>query len=198
MERALADELLAMAAEDLRVREKLEKDGSLYQGYHSTMRAVHERNADRVAQIVVERGWPGPDKVGAEAAQAAWLIVQHAISRPAVMRAMLPVLAAAGDVPRWQAAMLEDRIRVLEGRRQRFGCAFDFDEHGEMSPLPIEEPEHVERYRAEVGLPPLSEKIAEHRRWAEREPRPDYAAKRAEADAFAREVGWRQDGRDEG
>ena len=86
---------------------------------------------------------------------------------------------------------MEDRIRVFEGRKQRFGTAFDWDEHGEMSPLPIEEPEEVDRYRAEVGLPPLAETVAEKRRWAEREPRPDFEAKRAEADAFAREVGWR-------
>jgi hypothetical protein len=179
MDRPLADELIAMAAEDLRVRERLAKDGSLYEGYHPEMRAVHERNADRLSAIVAAHGWPGPTLVGQEAAQAAWLVVQHAISRPGLMRGVLPVLASADDVPRWQAAMLEDRIRVFEGRKQRFGCAFDFDEHGEMSPLPIEEPEHVDRYRAEVGLPPVGETSAEHRRLAEREPRPDFHANRA-------------------
>jgi hypothetical protein len=191
MNRALADELIAMAREDLRVRERLDRDGSLYQGYHPQMRAVHERNADRLAEIIAERGWPGPDVVGAEAAQAAWLVAQHAISRPALMRAVLPMLTATSGVPRAEAARMEDRIRVFEGRKQRFGTAFDFDEHGDMSPLPIEEPEHVDRYRAEAGLPPLAETIAENRRWAEREPRPDYHAKKAEADAFARQVGWR-------
>jgi len=191
MDNRLADELIAMAAEDLHVREKLEKDGSLYEGYNPAMRAVHERNADRLQEIIAGHGWPGPELVGEEAAKAAWLVVQHAISRPALMRGVLPLLDEASGVPRWQAAMLEDRIRVFEGRKQRFGCAFDFDRHGEMSPLPIEEPENVDRYRAEAGLPPLSETTAEHRRWAEREPRPDYHAKRAEADAFAREVGWR-------
>jgi hypothetical protein len=191
MDRALADELIAMAAQDLRVRERLAKDGSLYEGYHPKMRTVHEHNADRLVSIIAERGWPGPELVGAEAAHAAWLVAQHAISRPALMRSVLPLLTATSGVPRTDAARMEDRIRVFEGRKQRFGTAFDWDEHGEMSPLPIEEPDQVDRYRAEAGLPPLAETIAENRRWAEREPRPDYETQRAEADTFAREVGWR-------
>ncbi len=191
MDKVLADELIAMAAEDLRVRERLAKDGSLYEGYHPQMRTVHERNADRLAEIVAEQGWPGPDLVGAEAAHAAWLVAQHAISRPALMRSVLPLLTATSGVPPAQAAMMEDRICVFEGRKQRYGTAFDWDEQGEMSPHPIEEPDEVDRYRAEMGLRPLAEVTAEHRQWAEREPRPDYAAKRAEAEAFAREVGWR-------
>jgi hypothetical protein len=192
MKRALADELLAMAAEDLRVREQLAKDGSLYDGYHPKMRAVHEGNADRLAAIITEHGWPGPGLVGAEASHAAWLVAQHAISRPALLRSVLPLLTETSGVPRADAARMEDRIRVFEGRKQRFGTAFDWDEHGEMSPLPLEEPEQVDRYRAEAGLPPLAETIAENRRWAEREPRPtDLARRNAEADAFAREVGWR-------
>jgi len=192
MDRALAEELLAMAAADLHVRERLARDGSLFEGYHPKMRAVHERNANRLAAVIAEHGWPGPDLVGAEAAQAAWLVVQHAISHPELVRGTLAILTDASGVPRWQTAMLEDRIRIFEGRKQRFGTAFDWDENGEMSPHPIEEPEQVDHRRAEVGLPPLMEVTAEHRRQSEREPKPtDLAARRAEAEAFAREVGWR-------
>ena len=192
MDQALADELLAMAAEDLRVREQLERDGSLYEGYHPTMRSVHERNAERLAEIIAGCGWPDPLLVGAEASHAAWLVAQHAISRPALMRGVLPLLTKASGVPRSEAARMEDRIRVFEGRKQRFGTAYDWDEHGEMSPLPIEEPDLVDRRRAEVGLSPLAQVTAEFRRQAEREPRPaDLRARNAEAEAFAREVGWR-------
>jgi hypothetical protein len=45
----LKTELLSMAAEDLRVREELARDGSLFEGYHPRMRAVHERNAAGLA-----------------------------------------------------------------------------------------------------------------------------------------------------
>jgi hypothetical protein len=190
MDRALADELIAMAREDLHVRERLAKDGSLFQGYHPQMRAVHERNADRLAEILAEHGWPGHALVGAEGTHAAWLVAQHAISRPALMRAVLPMLTEASGVPRAEAARMEDRIRVFEGRKQRFGTQFDWDEAGEMNPEPMEEPEKVASYRAEVGLPPLARTIAEQR--AQGEPRPsDWARRQAEAEAFMREVGWR-------
>jgi hypothetical protein len=192
MDRALAEELLAMAREDLRVRERLARDGTLYDGYHRRMRAVHERNADRLAEVISVYGWPGPALVGAEASRAAWLVAQHAISRPALMRAVLPLLTKTSGIPRSEAAMMEDRIRVFEGRKQRFGTAFDWDDDGEMSPLPLEEPDKVDRYRAEVGLPPLAQVVSDHRRQAEREPKPaDPAARKAEAEAFVREVGWR-------
>lgn len=190
---ALAEELLAMTAEDAATRERLATDGSLFHGYHPEMRAVHERNADRLAAIVAEYGWPGPALVGRAAADAAWLVAQHAISRPALMRAVLELLRRsdhAGAAEPWQLAMLEDRIRVFEGRRQRFGTEFDWDDKGELSPKPIEEPARVDAYRAGAGLPPLAQAIAEHR--ARGESRPGDAAKReAEAAEFARQVGWR-------
>ncbi|MGY4768705.1 hypothetical protein ACXC9Q_17480 [Kribbella sp. CWNU-51] len=43
----LAQELLAMAAEDEAVRAELVADGSLFEGYHSRMAEVHRRNAER-------------------------------------------------------------------------------------------------------------------------------------------------------
>ena len=45
--------------EDHRVRAELAADGSLFDGYHPRMRAVHEANAERLAAILSERGWPG-------------------------------------------------------------------------------------------------------------------------------------------
>src|SRR5215470_16050186 len=121
---ALSAELLSMAAEDVRVREELASDGSLFEGYHPRMREVHERNAARLLAVVQEHGWPGRSSVGERAAQAAWLILQHAIGNPSLQRNGLSVLkraAAAGEVPLVQVAMLEDRIRSNEGRRQLYG-----------------------------------------------------------------------------
>lgn len=42
---ALKTELLAMAADDLRMRDPLIAEGSLFAGYHPRIREVHERNA---------------------------------------------------------------------------------------------------------------------------------------------------------
>ena len=53
-----------MAAADLALRAEFVADGSLFDGYHPAMRALHEANADRLAAIIAAHGWPGPDLVG--------------------------------------------------------------------------------------------------------------------------------------
>jgi hypothetical protein len=108
---------------------------------------------------------------------------------------LLQEAAARGDVPPVEVAMLDDRIRCFEGRPQRYGTQFDWDEHGRISPLPIEDIEHVDERRAAVGLNPLEERIRQVRAdiaEAHEAVPPDYAARRREMEAWARAVGWRQ------
>ena len=193
--REIADELTAMAEEDQRVRGELLAEGVLFDGYQPRMAAVHHRNAERLAAIMTEIGWPGRSVVGREAADAAWLVLQHAIGDPPVMRRGLGLLRMlpSGEVDPIQVAMLEDRVRTLSGLPQVYGTQFDWDERGEMQPRPIEDAGHVDARRAAVGLPPLAEKLREIRdalaRAGETIP-PDAAARRREIDAWERSVGW--------
>ncbi|HZB27509.1 MAG TPA: DUF6624 domain-containing protein [Gemmatimonadales bacterium] len=191
------DELLAMSAEDVRVRSELAADGSLFHGYHPRMRAVHDTNASRLTTILDAHGWPGERQVGRDGALAAWLIVQHAIGHPALQRRALELLQAAvrhGDAPPLHAAMLEDRIRVFEGRHQLYGTQFDWDSTGQLSPLPIEDPTEVGARRRALGLEPLEQQVKDVRAAAAREgerPPADWAAHQREIEAWYREVGWR-------
>ena len=195
MDEALRTRLLAWIGRDEAMRSRLAADGSLFEGYHPEMQAVHDAHAAELETILAERGWPTRTMVGADGAEAAWLIVQHAIARPDLLRRALPLLEAAaarGDIPAWQPAYLSDRIRTFEGRPQLYGTQFDWDEQGEMSPLPIEDPAGVDARRARIGLPPLAEAIARHRRQSEREPRAeDLNARQREMDEWAVRVGWR-------
>ena len=109
---------------DLTVRAELAEDGTLFGGYHPRMAAIHDENAARLRQIISDVGWPTEDLVGADGAHAAWLIAQHAINHPTLMRESRELLRAAGEqgsVPRWQFEYIDDRINVFEGREQRFG-----------------------------------------------------------------------------
>ena len=66
-------------------------------------------------------------------AEAAWLVLQHAIDSPELQRKYLSILknaAEAGEVTAAQVAYLEDRIRVFKGRPQRFGTQFAWDRNG--------------------------------------------------------------------
>jgi hypothetical protein len=163
MNRGLADELIAMAALDRKVRDELAASGALYEGYHPRMAAVHETNASRLKAIIAEIGWPTERLVGEQAADAAWLIAQHAISQPEFQRSCLKLLAEAAReqlIPRWQPAMLEDRIRVFEGRPQVYGTQLEPDAHGNLRPHAIEDPQSVDERRRAVGLEPLAEILA--------------------------------------
>jgi Family of unknown function (DUF6624) len=194
----IRSELLALVEEDQRVRDELVAEGSLFDGYHPRMRAVHEANAERLASILNQRGWPGERRVGPDGANAAWLIVQHAIGRPAFQREALEALrlaAARGEVPALQPAMLEDRIRTLEGGLQRYGTQFDWDESGELNPLPVEDPDGVDERRRAIGLGPLDQSIRAQRQAATAEgerPPGDWHARRRDMEEWLREVGWRR------
>jgi hypothetical protein len=192
----LAAELIAMAEEDQRVRAELLAEGILFEGYQPRMAEVHHRNALRLAAIMYDVGWPGRSVVGTRAADAAWLVLQHAIGDPAVMRRgleLVRVAATTGDVDPIQVAMLEDRIRTFSGLPQRYGTQFDWDEDGVMNPRPIEDAEHVDERRRAIGLPPLAEKLAEVREATKSDAGFDpaeAARRRREIDEWERSVGW--------
>lgn len=187
-----------MEAEDLRVREELARGGALFDGYHPRMREIHERNAARLQVLMELHGWPGRSRVGEEAAAAAWLILQHAIGNPPLQRRGLELMkgaAASGDVSRIHVAMLEDRIRSNEGKGQRYGTQFDWDEKGLLSPLPIEDEAGVDKRRAEIGLMPLEEDIRRRRRSAAEGgemPPKNWDARQAEMREWLRSTGWRE------
>jgi hypothetical protein len=191
MDSALRDELLRMDARDQAVRVELAADGSLFKGYHGRMEEVHRENAARLREIILDVGWPGEKLVGKDGAHAAWRIAQHSIGEPAFMRACLKLIDEAsrrGDAPRWQFAMMEDRIRSFEGVPQRYGSQLRETVNG-LAPYPLEDASQVEHWRQEVGLPRLGELLS-----GIREEPPPTADEIAERDAaeleWRRKVGW--------
>lgn len=193
-----APEIIAMAREDLRLRTALAETGALFDGYHPDMERLHNENAQQLDQIIATLGrWPSPAVIGAEASEAAWLIVQHAIGQPDFQRRMLALIrsaASADEVPAWHAACLEDRIRVFEGRPQIYGTQFDWDDTGALSPAPIEDAQNVNARRAAAGLNTIEEKTEEMRRRAraEGEAAPkNPEQRRKDAADWARKAGWR-------
>lgn len=170
---ALSQELVALAKGDSSVRDELVADGSLGSfGYHPRMEAVHKANAVRLTAIIEQFGWPGKSLVGEKGAWAAWLIAQHAIGDPPFMRRCLYLLSQAasdGEVDLWQVAMLEDRIRMYEGKPQVYGTQFETNRNGELQPYQIENPESVNERRLAAGLNTIEERTAELREQSARE-----------------------------
>jgi hypothetical protein len=191
MNNTLRAELIQMDDHDQAVRAALAADGSLFDGFHPRMAAVHDSHAARLKAIIAEHGWPTERLVGVDGAKAAHRIAQHSINYPAFMREcrrLLDEASARGEVPRWQFAYIDDRIRVYEGLPQRYGTQWRGGPDG-LEPYPLEDPAGVDERRAALGLPPLADlrsSAPPQQAWGEE------AARKYEARelAWRRAVGW--------
>lgn len=194
MNEELKQRLLEMVEEDQRVRAGLAATGELFQGYAPKMAEVHRHNAQELEGMVGQHGWLGKSLVGEEGADAAWLILQHAIGNPELQRKCLPLLkeaVARGEAEAAHEAYLEDRICFFERRPQRYGTHFDWDENGRMSPWILEAPDKVDDYRRSVGLSTMAEHTKQIHEGAKEEPRPpDLGKRQEEMLAWAKAVGW--------
>ncbi|KUL55555.1 hypothetical protein ADL22_00750 [Streptomyces sp. NRRL F-4489] len=127
-------------------------------------RRLTARHADRLAEIMDAHGWPTADRFGADAARAAWLIAQHADRQLDVQRRALRLLERAvadGLAARRELAFLQDRTLVNEGREQIYGTQIAGVRDGAPVPWPCRDPERMDERRAEVGIPPFTEYVAQ-------------------------------------
>jgi hypothetical protein len=153
MNNALAAELQRMADEDQQLRRKM-------QAVHEELTSTDARNTQRLCEIVDEMGWPTRSRVGEAAEHLAWLLVQHADRDVAFQRRCLALMESesADEVCPKHLAYLEDRIRIADGRPQRYGTQLTMTEHG-LDAGPLEDPDKLDDRRQRVGLEPIADYI---------------------------------------
>jgi len=110
-------------------------------------RNVHATNAARLRSIVDAVGWPSRSLVGEDAADAAWLLLQH-LGDSAFQRKCLEFMKAlpAPERDLKHYAFTFDLLCKVEGRLPKFGT---------MGP-DVEDREGLDQLRAEYDLPLLS------------------------------------------
>ena len=114
----------------------------------------------KMRSIFDQYGIPSSRQVGRSGAHAAFLLIQHAISDPALMRgavAYVKRLKERGDLPDIDYALLVDRVDcVLDHRPQQFGTQ---GTRNRKSPwfCPIADPENVNQRRASIYLPAMTD-----------------------------------------
>jgi hypothetical protein len=121
---------------------------------------------ERLKEIIEEYGWPTIDLVGKDGADAAWTIAQHSDLDPAFQETALELLRAAaedGQASWGNVAYLEDRVAVAKGEPQTYGTQMGCGPNGPKPATPLKDPERVDELRAEAGLDPLADYIAEMR-----------------------------------
>jgi hypothetical protein len=147
-------DLEAMGKSDQELRGR--PDGAkLTQADWDRQNAIDNANMTRLGEIIDRHGWPGIRFAGYEGASNAFLVLQHADLDS--QRKYLPLMRAAvlrNDALGKQLALLEDRVRMREGKPQIYGSQLVGD-----PPLlaPIEDEAHVDERPRTVGLPPLAE-----------------------------------------
>lgn len=193
---AIAEQIIQLKNKDEELRQELVNSGELFDGYNKRMEALHNSNAAALDQIIDSIGYPTADKVGNEASNAAWLIIQHSISQPNFMikcRSLLEEAVKNDQAKPIHLAYLTDRIAVLEGNAQLYGTQFDWDENGELSPNPYDDLNKVNHRRQSIGLKSLEEQTRVMRKRAKLEndrPPEDLEQRKQEYDTWRKSVGW--------
>jgi hypothetical protein len=193
---SIAEKIIELKNTDLTLREKLAKSGELSEGYNEEMKLLHNKNANILNEIIDTIGYPTIDKVGKEANEAAWLIIQHSIGQPEFMRKCAALLENAVKENRADVkslAFLTDRIAVLEEKPQLYGTQFDWDKFGNLTPNPFDDLNKVNERRKSIGLNTIEEQTEIIRARVKSEnqsPPKDIEKRKQEIDQWKMNVGW--------
>jgi hypothetical protein len=194
--KSIAEKIIDLKNADLALRSKLVQSVQRSEGYNEEMKDLHNRNAKILSDIIDTIGYPTIDKVGKEANEAAWLVIQHSIGQPEFMKKSAELLKSAGDENKADPkslAYLTDRIAVLEGKPQLYGTQFDWDKHGNLSPNLFDDLNKVNERRKSIGLNTIEEQTEIMREQVKSEnqsPPKDFEKRKQEIEQWKKNVGW--------
>ena len=194
--KSIAENIIDLKNADLTLREKLIQSGQLSNGYDEEMKELHNKNAKILSEIIDKIGYPTIDKVGKEANEATWLIIQHSIEQPEFMRKCAELLESAvreNKADLKSLAYLTDRIAVFEDKPQLYGTQFDWDENGNLSPNPFDDLNKVNERRKSIGLNTIEEQTEIIRVQVKSEnqsPPKDFEKRKQEIEQWKKNVGW--------
>ncbi len=192
----ISEKIIKLKKEDLELRDRLIQNGQLGKGYNEEMEKLHNRNANILNEIIDTIGYPTIEKVGKEANEATWLVIQHSIGQPDFMKKckqLLENVVSENKASRKKLAYLTDRIAVFEGKPQLYGTQFDWDKNGELSPNLFDDLTKVNQRRKSISLNTLEEQTEIIRIQAKNEnhsPPTDFEKRRQEIEKWKKKVGW--------
>ncbi len=118
-------------------------------------------NLIQVTGILDKYGWVGADKIGSRANQTLFLVIQHSDLK--TQEKYLPMMREAVKNKKADPAslaLLEDRVLLGQGKRQIYGSQIGYyPETNEYYVQPLNDPDNVDKLRAEVGLGSIADYI---------------------------------------
>lgn len=141
-----------------KVEERYGRDSKEMKELWQTIKFYDSVNELKVTAILDEREWLGSDVIGSDGNSALFLVIQHADIE--TQQKYLPMMREAvknGKARGSSLALLEDRVALRMGGKQIYGSQIGRDEDGNYFISPLEDPDNVDKRRAEVGLGPLND-----------------------------------------
>jgi hypothetical protein len=115
-------------------------------------------NQVKVKAILDKYGWLGISKIGNQCSSTLYRVIQH--SDLNTQEKYLPLIREAvknKEAKPRDLATIEDRVALRQGKKQIYGTQVGQDKKSLKYHLsPLEDPDNVDKRRAEVGLEPLS------------------------------------------
>ncbi|MDW8849863.1 DUF6624 domain-containing protein [Flavobacterium sp. MMLR14_040] len=166
-DKPLQKELLAIYAEDQDIREilmKIYKEKGIgnksFDSINKLMGYKDSVNLKKVVKILDEKGWVGKNVVGSQANKTLFLVIQHSDLK--YQQKYLPMMRDAvkkGNASANSLALLEDRVALRERHKQIYGSQISMIPGAKAFVLPLEDPDNVDKRRAEVGLGPIADYV---------------------------------------
>ncbi len=171
IDKPLRKELLAIFDEDQATRRQSLEFAKKYGFENPTVDSLKKVtfykdsiNLINVINILDHYGWVGQEKVGAQASQSLFLVIQHSDLK--TQQKYLPMMRDAvkkGNAAASALALLEDRVALGEGRKQIYGSQIGRNsETNKYYIQPLEDPDNVDKRRSGVDLESLGNYV---KRW---------------------------------
>lgn len=168
LNKPLAAQLDFIYVEDQKYRLQIDEIEKKYGWESKEMKAlwkiINEKdsfNLIKVKAILDRNGWLGADIVGEQGNSTLFLVIQHADL--ATQEKYLPMMREAvknGKASGGNLALLEDRVAIRLGKKQIYGSQIGRDTDTQQYYVqPLEDPDNVDKRRAEVGLQSLAEYV---------------------------------------
>jgi len=162
----LKNQLELIAVEDQTLRLMLPEVGKKFGNGSNEEKYVwsliHRQDSiclNKTLKILNEYGWLGKSRVGDNANQALWLVIQHAELE--IQEKYLPLLKKSVETEEsegWHLAFLEDRILMRKNKNQIYGSQAFWDKSiNKMKIYPIDDLNNVNQRRELIGLEPIEE-----------------------------------------
>lgn len=164
----LVAELDSIYTQDQKYRLQIDEIEKKYGWASNEMKAhwkiINEKdsiNLIKIKLLLDKYGWLGTDVIGEQGNSTLFLVIQH--SDIATQEKYLPMMREAvknGKAKGSALALLEDRVALRNGKRQIYGSQIGRDNATKLYYVsPLEDPDNVDKRRAEVGLQPLADYV---------------------------------------